>query len=161
MGSLPPVIAIDGPSGSGKGTLSQRLATFLGWHFLDSGAMYRVLGLAASNRGIDLADEPGVTRVAENLDVRFGASGDGGASEIWLDGVEVSAQIRTEQGGAAAPAPAAEPAAAAPAAAAPAEADAAAPATAAADSGKGKTTYDAVCFVCHTPGAAGASVSML
>ena len=102
MGSLPPVIAIDGPSGSGKGTLSQRLATFLGWHFLDSGAMYRVLGLAASNRGIDLADEPGVTRVAEHLDVRFGASGDGGASEIWLDGVEVSAQIRTEQGGAAA-----------------------------------------------------------
>jgi len=64
--------------------------------------MYRVLGLASLNRGIDLADEKGVTLVAENLDVRFGASGDGGASEIWLDGVEVSAHIRTEQGGAAA-----------------------------------------------------------
>jgi cytidylate kinase len=97
-----PVIAIDGPSGSGKGTLSQRLATALGWHFLDSGAMYRVLGLAALNRGVDLSDEPAVTVVAENLDVRFGASGDGGATEIWLDGKEVSAQIRTEQGGAAA-----------------------------------------------------------
>jgi CMP/dCMP kinase len=100
--SAPAVIAIDGPSGSGKGTLSQRLATALGWHFLDSGAMYRVLGLAALNRGIDLADEAAVTAVAEKLDVRFGASGDGGATEIWLDGHDVSAQIRTEQGGAAA-----------------------------------------------------------
>jgi cytidylate kinase len=97
-----PVIAIDGPSGSGKGTLSQRLAMALGWHFLDSGAMYRVLGLAALNRGIDLGNEAAVTAVAEKLDVRFGASGDGGATEIWLDGQEVSAQIRTEQGGAAA-----------------------------------------------------------
>src|SRR5262245_57282719 len=97
--SIAPVITIDGPGGSGKGTLSQRLATALGWHFLDSGAMYRVLGLAALSRGIDLSDEPAVTRVAEALDVRFGASGDGGAAEIWLDGHEVSAQIRTEQGG--------------------------------------------------------------
>src|SRR5688500_12661217 len=96
------VIAIDGPSGSGKGTLSQRLAAALGWHFLDSGAMYRVLGLAPLNRGIDVADDPAFTAVAEKLDVRFGASGDGGATEIWLDGQEVSALIRTEQGGAAA-----------------------------------------------------------
>jgi len=100
--SSAPVIAIDGPSGSGKGTLSQRLATIIGWHFLDSGAMYRVLGLAALNRGVDLGDESAVTAVAEKLDVRFGASGDGGATEIWLDGQEVSALIRTEQGGAAA-----------------------------------------------------------
>lgn len=97
-----PVIAIDGPSGSGKGTLSQRLATAMGWHFLDSGAMYRVLGLAALNRGVDLSDEAAVAAVAEKLDVRFGASGDGGATEIWLDGKEVSLLIRTEQGGAAA-----------------------------------------------------------
>jgi len=97
-----PVITIDGPSGSGKGTLSQRLATMIGWHFLDSGAMYRVLGLAALNRGVDLGDEAAVSAVAEKLDVRFGASGDGGATEIWLDGEEVSSLIRTEQGGAAA-----------------------------------------------------------
>ncbi|MDH4286457.1 MAG: (d)CMP kinase [Gallionella sp.] len=91
-----PVIAIDGPSASGKGTVAQRVAAKLGYHFLDSGAMYRLLGLAAARRGIALEAEAQLAELASQLDIRF----EGEA--IWLDGAQVGDELRTEQAGAAA-----------------------------------------------------------
>lgn len=85
-----PVIAIDGPSASGKGTVAQLVAGKLGFHFLDSGALYRLLALAALRRGAALDDEEGVARLAAKLDIRF----DGGA--VWLDGEIVTDAIRSE-----------------------------------------------------------------
>ena len=96
-----PVITIDGPGGSGKGTLSRLLAKRLGWHWLDSGAIYRLTALAALRHGVDLDDVPALVEQARNLNVRFGESDDGEAS-IYLDGEEVSAELRTEQSGEAA-----------------------------------------------------------
>jgi len=101
-----PVVAIDGPVGSGKGTIARRVAATLGWHLLDSGALYRLVALAARNRGVPLDDLPELRRIAEHLDVRFG-SGAGDEEQIWLDGVEVSTAIRTEECGAGASAVAA------------------------------------------------------
>jgi cytidylate kinase len=89
-----PVIAIDGPSGSGKGTISRNLAAKLGWHLLDSGALYRLAALAAQNRGIRLSDEAAVAAVAEEMEVQFGA--DPEREEIRLDGRPVTAAIRSE-----------------------------------------------------------------
>ena len=66
-----PVICVDGPSGVGKGTLSLQLADSLGWHLLDSGALYRVLSLACSQSAVPLDDAPEVAAVARSLDVRF------------------------------------------------------------------------------------------
>ena len=66
-----PVVAIDGPSGSGKGTIAHRLATALGFHILDSGALYRLIGLAACNHQVDLADEIALAQIAAELDVDF------------------------------------------------------------------------------------------
>ena len=91
-----PVIAIDGPSASGKGTVAQRVATELGYHFLDSGAMYRLLGLAAQRRGIALDAETQLAELAADIDIRFEGA------DIWLDGVQVDDELRTEQSGAAA-----------------------------------------------------------
>ena len=71
MIGLAPVIAIDGPSGSGKGTVCSRLARQLGWHLLDSGALYRLLALAAGRHGIALDNEAALQALAANLDVRF------------------------------------------------------------------------------------------
>jgi cytidylate kinase len=90
-----PVIAIDGPSGSGKGTISRRLASQLGLHFLDSGALYRVLAYAARQRGIDLEDEAALAELGGSLEVTFPA---GGATEgqIMLCGRDVSSDIRSE-----------------------------------------------------------------
>lgn len=85
-----PVIAIDGPSASGKGTVAQRVARRLGWHYLDSGALYRLVALAAERAGVALDDSPGLARVAARLDVRF--DGDG----VWLAGEDVALAIRTE-----------------------------------------------------------------
>lgn len=99
-----PVITLDGPSGSGKGTIAGLLAERLGWHFLDSGALYRVLALAALRRGVDLEDEPALVELARALPAAF--SGD----RVWLEGEDVSAQIRTEQAGTAASRVAAVPA---------------------------------------------------
>ncbi|MBI3899081.1 MAG: (d)CMP kinase [Gammaproteobacteria bacterium] len=96
-----PVITVDGPSGSGKGTVCQILATRLGWHFLDSGALYRLVGLAANRAGVDLADEPVVAQLALSLDVEFLPRADG-APEILLQGEEVGDDLRTESSGAAA-----------------------------------------------------------
>jgi cytidylate kinase len=87
------VVTIDGPSGSGKGTISQMLARHLGWHFLDSGAMYRVTGLAALRRNIDLTRVDILEDLAQNLDVTFYNS------RIILQGDDVTDQIRTESAG--------------------------------------------------------------
>ncbi len=93
MSNAIPVIAIDGPTASGKGTVAERVARRLGFHYLDSGALYRLTALAAGRRGVDLADAPAVAGVAAGLDVRF-ASG-----QIWLDGTDVTDAIRTEEAG--------------------------------------------------------------
>ncbi|MGQ0657857.1 MAG: (d)CMP kinase [Chromatiales bacterium] len=93
-----PVIAVDGPSGTGKGTLCQRLAETLGWHFLDSGAIYRALGLAALQRNLDFTDTCALREAAAGLDLRF-APGGGEAGTVWLDGEDVTQAIRTESCG--------------------------------------------------------------
>lgn len=95
-----PVIAVDGPSGTGKGTLCQRLAQWLNWHFLDSGALYRVLALAALRRGLDLAEEAVLARLALGLDLEFRRDGGAeGGIRIVLDGGDVTGDIRTEECG--------------------------------------------------------------
>ncbi len=93
-----PVITIDGPSGSGKGTVAALLAAKLGWNFLDSGALYRLLAFAARNHGVDLTNEEALKVLAAHLDVQFGAAKDG--MEIVLEGEEVTTAIRNEQVGA-------------------------------------------------------------
>ncbi len=94
-----PIITIDGPSGSGKGTIMLQLAHLLDWHTLDSGALYRVVALAAQQQAIALDDELAVAQVALNLDVRFAASPDLTGTLIILQGQEVSLQIRSEIAG--------------------------------------------------------------
>ena len=91
------IITIDGPSGAGKGTVCQRLAEKLGWPLLDSGAIYRVLALAALHHEVALDNEEALVALASHLDVSFVAGSDG--VRIVLEGEEVSAAIRTEQSG--------------------------------------------------------------
>ena len=98
MTRRPPVIAIDGPSGSGKGTIARQVAAALGWHLLDSGALYRLLALAAERRGIALDDTGRLAELAANLDVRFGVDGEG-EQLVWLDGEPVGGELRTEEAG--------------------------------------------------------------
>jgi 3-phosphoshikimate 1-carboxyvinyltransferase len=90
-----PVIAIDGPSASGKGTVAARVAAALGWHYLDSGALYRLTALAAQRAGVAWDNEAGVAAVAAKLDVVF--AGEGGSDSIRLAGEEVGDAIRTEE----------------------------------------------------------------
>lgn len=85
-----PVIAIDGPSASGKGTVAQRVSESLGFHYLDSGTLYRLVALVASRTGVDLADEKALASIAEHLDVTFGDA------EIRLGSEDVTDIIRTE-----------------------------------------------------------------
>ena len=92
-----PVIAIDGPSGAGKGTVCQLLAEKLGWHLLDSGAIYRVLATAALRQQIDLDDVSALVAQASRLDVMFKSTPQG--VSVILDSEEVSSQLRTEQMG--------------------------------------------------------------
>lgn len=101
MNRRTPVITVDGPGGVGKGTLCQWLATELGWHLLDSGALYRLTALAAQQRNLPLTDEQRVAAVAAELNVEFSAGTDG-ELRIALDGEEVSAAIRSETAGSAA-----------------------------------------------------------
>ncbi|MGA0150738.1 MAG: (d)CMP kinase [Luminiphilus sp.] len=97
MTSSTPVICVDGPSGAGKGTLSRELAARLGWHLLDSGALYRVLGFACRHRKIPLSDEAQVVAMARQLDVAFVPTVAG--VSVFLGGEDVSLPIRTEDGG--------------------------------------------------------------
>lgn len=95
--SAVPVLAIDGPSGSGKGTIARRVAAVLGWHLLDSGALYRVVAVAAQEAG--LADDDGrLGELADRLQVEFGQT-QAGEERIFLAGRDVTAQVRTEQCG--------------------------------------------------------------
>ena len=93
-----PVLAIDGPSGSGKGTIARRVASELGWHLLDSGALYRLTAVAAARAGLTDAGESDLADIAAGLQVRF-ASSDDGEQQIFLSGEEVSAEVRDEQCG--------------------------------------------------------------
>lgn len=93
-----PVITVDGPSGAGKGTISHMLADTLGWHFLDSGALYRVTGQACLIEGVSWDDHPAVTEVARHLEVSFSAA-PSGEILVAYRGRDVSRAIRTEEGG--------------------------------------------------------------
>ena len=89
-----PVIAIDGPSGAGKGTICRRIATKLGWHLLDSGALYRLVALDALNTGLSLEEEAQVAKLARDLDTEFFPGSKG--VQVMLRGVDASEQIRAE-----------------------------------------------------------------
>ncbi|HCA88801.1 MAG: cytidylate kinase [Legionellaceae bacterium] len=96
---LVPVITIDGPSGTGKGTLCHMLARHLGWHVLDSGAIYRVLAHAANKAAIDFTDAKALADFAKNLKVRFVLNNHDLCLKIDLDAEEITDKIRTEQCG--------------------------------------------------------------
>jgi len=104
-----PVLTIDGPSGSGKGTISRKVAEALGWHLLDSGAIYRAIGYAASMEGIDLSDADAATRCAEETRIGFEPAADGSETRVIVNGHDATDEIRTETCGAAASAIAAIP----------------------------------------------------
>ena len=89
--TLPPVIAVDGPSASGKGTVAARVAESLGFHYLDSGALYRLVAVAAGRAGVSLADEPGLARLALSINISFKNN------ELWLNHENVSEVARGEE----------------------------------------------------------------
>jgi cytidylate kinase len=93
-----PIITIDGPSGSGKGTVSRAVAKKLGWSLLDSGALYRLVALAARRASIGLADAPALGELARGFNIRFG-SNEAGDELVWLEGQDVTRAIRTEEAG--------------------------------------------------------------
>ena len=90
------IITIDGPSGAGKGTISRMLAKSLGFHYLDSGALYRLLGLVATRHKINMNDRVSLVRLAENMDIRFDAM-DNGQNRVLLESEDVTSELRTEQ----------------------------------------------------------------
>lgn len=98
MLSKAPVITLDGPGGVGKGTVSGLLAKQLGWHYLDSGALYRLAALAAMNHGVDFDNESALAVIAEHLDIRFQQETGVGVI-VLLEGDDVTRQIRTEEVG--------------------------------------------------------------
>jgi cytidylate kinase len=91
--SRAPVLAVDGPGGAGKGTLCRVVAERLGWHLLDSGALYRLVAAAAARAGTGLEDEAGLAGLARDLPVRFNGE------KVWLGDEDVSEEIRTEECG--------------------------------------------------------------
>jgi cytidylate kinase len=98
MNDAAPVITVDGPSGSGKGTVSRLVAQRLGWNLLDSGALYRLVALAGLRKRLAPDDEEGHRRLAEGLDVRF-STDDLGQERVWLAGEDVTRELRTEATG--------------------------------------------------------------
>jgi cytidylate kinase len=103
-----PVLTIDGPSGSGKGTISRAVAERLGWHYLDSGAIYRAVGLAAAWESLDLSDPEAVAQCAARTEIRFESQG-AGELHVIVNGKDATHQLRMETAGAAASAIAAHP----------------------------------------------------
>ncbi|GGA01563.1 (d)CMP kinase [Dyella caseinilytica] len=97
-----PVLTIDGPSGSGKGTISRLVAEHLGWRLLDSGALYRAVGYAAGAAGLDLSDAEAVTRCAESTRIHFRAAPNDGETRVIVNGHDATDELRTETAGAAA-----------------------------------------------------------
>lgn len=104
-----PVLTIDGPSGSGKGTVSALVADRLGWRLLDSGALYRAVGYAAGTGGVDLSDVEAVTRCAQKIKIQFRAATDGSETRVVVNGHDATDELRTETAGAAASAIASMP----------------------------------------------------
>lgn len=94
-----PVLTVDGPSGAGKGTLCHLLAEHLGWQLLDSGALYRIVGLAANDRGVSFDDEAALAKLAAGLNVRFEPGKQGEPAKVILDDVDISTQVRSEISG--------------------------------------------------------------
>ena len=94
-----PVIAVDGPSGSGKGTVARMLARRLGWHLLDSGALYRIVGWVALQRGVALDDAAALAKLVASLAIEFRDDAGSDVLQIDVDGVAVGDAIRTEQVG--------------------------------------------------------------
>lgn len=94
----PPVLAIDGPSGSGKGTISLKVAERLGWHLLDSGALYRLVALAAERHGVALDAAEALAALAAGLDAVFGTD-DAGQERVLLEGEDVTRELRAETSG--------------------------------------------------------------
>lgn len=92
MNSIP-VLTIDGPSGAGKGTVSRAVAKRLGWHYLDSGSIYRSLAIAVLDAGTPVDDEAAVTAVAERLDLKFDC---GDALRVFLDGADITDRLASE-----------------------------------------------------------------
>lgn len=93
------VITVDGPSGAGKGTISRILAKKLGFHYLDSGALYRILGIAAQRHQVDTSNNKGLVTLAEHMDIRFDSSETGDIKAL-LEGEDVTQEMRTEDTGA-------------------------------------------------------------
>jgi CMP/dCMP kinase len=94
-----PVLAIDGPGGSGKGTVGQILAQRFGWHFLDSGALYRAVGVVAKREKISFDDPPALANLATSMEIRFIPQTDGSAATVLLNGQDIGDQLRTEESG--------------------------------------------------------------
>jgi cytidylate kinase len=97
-----PVLTIDGPSGSGKGTISRLVADHLGWRLLDSGALYRAVGYAAGAADLDLSDAEAITRCAETTRIQFRAAPHDGETRVLVNGHDATDELRTETAGAAA-----------------------------------------------------------
>ena len=96
--NMPPVLAIDGPSGSGKGTVCRSVATALGWHHLDSGALYRVLAWASHNAGITSSEPRKLQSLASSLQIEFRRPASG-EERVMLDGRDITESVRAEESG--------------------------------------------------------------
>ena len=93
------VLTIDGPSGVGKGTVARVIAQRLGWNLLDSGAIYRAFALAVESRSVDIADEPALVKIATHLDLAFKTQENSELVSVYLDGQDVSKELRLESTG--------------------------------------------------------------